>query len=86
MTVGTRSAVAAARYPHGSPVRLDGDRAHLELDLARIDGVTKRPHVTAATHHEEGEQLLVQVDGGIMAECGGVARWLELQRGRPVNV
>lgn len=79
------SSIAGGRFPHGSPVRIERGRSFLETDLAVIDGVTARPQQTFATHHEEGEQLLVQTDGGILADVGGLPRWLELRRGRILN-
>jgi hypothetical protein len=76
---------AAKRMPHGSLVRIERGRALLEPDLARAQGVTKRPHVTHATHHARNEQLLVETDGGIMADVGGSARWVEIRNGRIVE-
>lgn len=82
-TVASR---AGERMPHGSPVRIRDRACFLERDDRRVDGVTKRPWVTRATHHEKGEDLLVLTDGAIKSERDGDFRWLELRRGRIANV
>ncbi len=82
---GTIASLAGGRFPHGSPVRIEGERCFLEADLDRIDGVTKRPPCTFDTHHEEGAPLLVQTEDGILADIAGYPRWVELRRGRIAN-
>jgi hypothetical protein len=84
--IETRPSIAGERMPHGSPIRFDGRRCFLERDDRRVEGVTKRPSQTFATHHEQGEPLLVQTHGGIKSERDGVGRWLELQNGKIANV
>ncbi|MCZ4341552.1 hypothetical protein O4H52_08065 [Sphingomonadaceae bacterium G21617-S1] len=79
----TIPAVAARRFPHGSPVRVVGHKAHLETDLAAIDGVTKRPPQAGdATEHEPGEQLLVLTDGYQLSAIGGQPVWTVLAGGK----
>jgi len=82
----TIPAVAAHRYPHGSPVRIDGDQAHLETDLAKIDGVTKRPPwAGGAVDHETGEPLLVLTDGYQLSAIAGQPVWTVLAGGKIVE-
>ena len=86
-TTQTRVAsVAGEPNKHGSPVRRNGGRCFLELDLTRIDGITCRPHqANAATRHEKGEALEIQTDGGIMAELGRHPRFVELRGGKVLD-
>ena len=78
--------LAGERMPHGSPVRIRGRACFIERDDRRVDGVTKRPHQTAATHHEKGEALLIETDGWIRSELDGSGRFLELREGKIINV
>lgn len=84
--IETTSSIAGERMPHGSPVRFVGGECFMEADDALVDGVTKRPWVTAVTHHEKGEQLLVQTSGGIKADRAGVGLWIVLHRGKVAHV
>ena len=79
----TIPAIAAHRFPHGSPVRIDGDQAYLEADLAKIHGVTKRPpQAGGATDHEKGEPLRVLTDGYQLSALPDGTRWTELRGGK----
>lgn len=79
----TVPAIAAHRFPHGSPVRIDGDQAHLETNLSAIDGVTKRPpQAGVRMDHEPGEPLRVLTDGYQLSAIAGGSRWTELAGGK----
>lgn len=80
------ASIAGERMPHGSPVRIVGRKCFVELDDAKVDGVTKRPWISAVAHHEQGEVLQIQTSGGIKAERAGVGLWFELDRGRVTHV
>ena len=79
----TIAAIAAHSFPHGSPVRLVDGQAHLETNLAAIDGVTKRPFDAGDRRdHETGEQLLVLTDGYQMSAIAGLPVWTLLVGGK----
>ncbi|MDB5724982.1 MAG: hypothetical protein JWQ16_1736 [Novosphingobium sp.] len=86
MIHATVPAVIGGRFPHGSPVRLVDGVAHLETELAAIDGFTKRPSTArAATHHELGERAEVKTDGDLLAVIANEPRWVELKEGKITN-
>lgn len=85
MTWKTRPSVAGERFPHGSPVRVEGDACFLEPELERMHGVTRRPPQTTATHHETGEPVDILTDGDVLAEIDRQACFVTLQDGRIVE-
>ena len=76
-------AVAGGVYPHGSPVRLVDGLAMFEANLARIDGVTRRPPTAGAdVDHQEGEPLEIRTDGYQLSALPDGTRWTVLRDGK----